>query len=734
MTNGTDELLQRLPIPNLQDTLQKYYERIKPLQDSKQNEKFHERLFSPENLKSLNLLNDELISYERLLAKENPKSSYIEQFWFDAYLLYDQSIVMNSNPFFQLADDPTINNLQINNNLSYGSFTLQIKRTTKLIISILKFIKEIRQNSLKPDLIKGKTKLSMDQYEKLFGSSRLPAQNFNNSNSCNLQTDKTSHHIIIMYKSNFYWFDVLDINNNPIFQKPEDLEWNLYSIIMDFDNSMQSQQQTPSIGVFTTESRKVWSNIRDYIFNDEDKSNYQNLKLIDSALFIICLDDIAIENENELVKSMLCGTSNINLNNIKGENNKNNNIKKEMNLPKNSLQLVLGLQTGTCLNRWYDKLQLIVTRNGKAGINFEHTGVDGHTILRLVTDIYTDSILSFANTITKNVPKIFNDIDWETEDDNESKLNNCKKNVNLITIPRKLEWKIDSFLSSSLHFAETRLSDLISQYDLETLNFEIYGSSHIKSQFSCSPDAFTQQIFQIAYYALYGKFENTYEPAMTKVFQNGRTEAIRSVTTQSKKFVKSLFDGNANDRDRINSLQEACKEHSRITRECAMGLGQDRHLYALYCLYNEKFKDNLPLPSIFSDKAWDILNTNVLSTSNCGNPCLKNFGFGPVTANGFGIGYVIRDNSISIVVSSRHRQTKRFVSLIEKSFLEVDHIFQRVYTPSDGTSGQGKSIDSNANDQYLVGLRNFVKKQDVKSKDLRYLLGGYDYFDVSISG
>lgn len=734
MTDGTDELLQRLPIPNLQDTLQKYYERIKPLQDSKQNEKFHERLFSPENLKSLNLLNDELISYERLLAKENPKSSYIEQFWFDAYLLYDQSIVMNSNPFFQLADDPTINNLQINNNLSYGSFTLQIKRTTKLIISILKFIKEIRQNSLKPDLIRGKTKLSMDQYEKLFGSSRLPAQNFNNSNSCNLQTDKTSHHIIIMYKSHFYWFDVLDINNNPIFQKPEDLEWNLYSIIMDFDNSMQSQQQTPSIGVFTTESRKVWSNIRDYIFNDEDKSNYQNLKLIDSALFIICLDDIAIENENELVKSMLCGTSNINLNNINGDNNKNNNIKKEMNFPKNSLQPVLGLQTGTCLNRWYDKLQLIVTRNGKAGINFEHTGVDGHTILRLVTDIYTDSILSFANTITKNVPKIFNDIDCETEDDNESKLNNCKKNVNLITIPRKLEWKIDSFLSSSLHFAETRLSDLISQYDLETLNFEIYGSSHIKSQFSCSPDAFTQQIFQIAYYALYGKFENTYEPAMTKVFQNGRTEAIRSVTTQSKKFVKSLFDGNANDRDRINSLQEACKEHSRITRECAMGLGQDRHLYALYCLYNEKFKDNLPLPSTFSDKAWDILNTNVLSTSNCGNPCLKNFGFGPVTANGFGIGYVIRDNSISIVVSSRHRQTKRFVSLIEKSFLEVDHIFQRVSTPSDGTSGQGKSIDSNANDQYLVGLRNSVKKQEVKSKDLRYLLGGYDYFDVSISG
>lgn len=30
----------------------------------------------------------------------------------------------------------------------------------------------------------------------------------------------------------------------------------------------------------------------------------------------------------------------------------------------------------------YDKLQIIVCANGEAGINFEHTGVDGHTVLR----------------------------------------------------------------------------------------------------------------------------------------------------------------------------------------------------------------------------------------------------------------------------------------------------------------------------------------------------------------
>lgn len=59
-----------------------------------------------------------------------------------------------------------------------------------------------------------------------------------------------------------------------------------------------------------------------------------------------------------------------------------------------------GVQTGTCLNRWFDKsLQLIVCSNGMAGINFEHSLIDGHTVLRFASDIFTDTILRFAEAI-----------------------------------------------------------------------------------------------------------------------------------------------------------------------------------------------------------------------------------------------------------------------------------------------------------------------------------------------
>lgn len=90
-----------------------------------------------------------------------------------------------------------------------------------------------------------------------------------------------------------------------------------------------------------------------------------------------------------------------------------------------------------------------------------------------------------------------------------------------------------------------------------------------------------------------------------------------------------------------------------------------RHLYALYCLHLRQLSGNLdphpddpvpedanggqkPLPSIFADPGWNLLGTSILSTSNCGNPALRLFGFGPVAADGYGLGYIIKENGISM--------------------------------------------------------------------------------------
>lgn len=128
----------------------------------------------------------------------------------------------------------------------------------------------------------------------------------------------------------------------------------------------------------------------------------------------------------------------------------------------------------------------------------------------------------------------------------------------------------------------------------------------------------------------------------------------------------------------MNALRQACQRHVKLTKECSQGLGQDRHLYALYCLVqrereaggsssiddrplspassdsglsvtsNSGWQHKAPLPPIFSDPGWSQLSTSILSTSNCGNPALRLFGFGPVAAEGFGIGYIIKDEGLSV--------------------------------------------------------------------------------------
>lgn len=83
----------------------------------------------------------------------------------------------------------------------------------------------------------------------------------------------------------------------------------------------------------------------------------------------------------------------------------------------------------------------------------------------------------------------------------------------------------------AVRFAETRLSDLICQNEVFALEYETYGKNAI-TRYGFSPDAFVQMAYQATYFSLYGRCESTYEPAMTKSFLHGRTEAIRTVSPE----------------------------------------------------------------------------------------------------------------------------------------------------------------------------------------------------------
>jgi carnitine O-acetyltransferase len=87
-----------------------------------------------------------------------------------------------------------------------------------------------------------------------------------------------------------------------------------------------------------------------------------------------------------------------------------------------------------------------------------------------------------------------------------------------------------------------------------------------------------------------------------------------------------------------------------------------------------KEKGDVKMPELFTDPGYSLLSTSVISTSNCGNPALRLFGFGPVTPEGHGIGYIIKDEGISVCASSKHLQTRRFLDTLQSYLYEIQRV------------------------------------------------------------
>ncbi|KAF9885086.1 hypothetical protein FE257_000726 [Aspergillus nanangensis] len=708
-TFANQDSLPKLPVPDLEGTCKKYLDALSALQTPREQEE--SRAAVRDFVKS-----DGPILQEKLKNYASSKTSYIEQFWYDSYLNYDSPVVLNLNPFFLLEDDPT------------PARNHQVTRAASLAISALSFVRAVRREELPPDTVRG-TPLCMYQYSRLFGTARVPTEN-----GCVISQDPHAKHVVVMCRGQFYWFDVLD-DNHDLIMSEKDIAVNLQVIVNDAEQTPIHDAAKGALGVLSTENRKVWSGLRDILTKDEGSNNAECLNIVDTALFVLCLDYTEPRTTSQLCANMLCGTS----------------------------EVIKGVQVGTCTNRWYDKLQIIVCQNGSAGINFEHTGVDGHTVLRFASDVYTDTILRFARTISGQGPSL-----WATTSPDPSK-RDPRSFGNVSTTPRKLEWDMIPEVSIALRFAESHLSDLLQQHEFHTLEFAGYGKNFITSM-GFSPDAFVQMAFQAAYYGLYGRIENTYEPAMTKFFLHGRTEAVRTVTNECVDFIRTFWGENL-PQEKVNALRKATEKHTAITKECSKGQGQDRHLYALYCLWQRSFDDadssagnsvegssngysspvengsavgspkfsasmsedglstnsyglrairpTPPTPALFSDPGWDKINNTVLSTSNCGNPCLRHFGFGPTSADGFGIGYIIKDDSISICASSKHRQTARLMHTLESYMYEIRKLLR-------ATSGKTTSPrTSRAREMEMIAERGFHGEHHRRGRIVRNDLGNF---------
>ncbi|TIC64247.1 acyltransferase ChoActase/COT/CPT [Wallemia mellicola] len=378
-------------------------------------------------------------------------------------------------------------------------------------------------------------------------------------------------------------FKVDVIDSKGAIQGWENIAKSFQSITDNLGNNLDAD-----VGVMTSDDRDRWTKNREHL-KLLSQQNETNLALIESALFAVCLDDYTLpprrKEHDELDGHMV---------NIAGGINGN--------------------------NRWFDKsMSLIVENNGRAGMNGEHSFVEA-----LVPSIVADY------TLYENLP-----------------------NKDSLDIPQKacdferLRWVLDGALVREAEGANERAKRLLDDSEPSELLFDEYGIDWMKNVAGLAPDAFIQMALQLTWFRNQGYATATYETASTRIFDNGRTETLRTLTSESKRFVESMM---SKDSDvRYENLLEATKVHSRSMREASTGKAFDRHLLGLRLLLRPGEGHEF-----FNNKYFKLSSEWKLSTSGLSaGPRFNGTGFGAVYPDGYGINYMAGPHELKFGIESK---------------------------------------------------------------------------------
>ncbi|KHJ83620.1 Choline/Carnitine O-acyltransferase [Oesophagostomum dentatum] len=176
---------------------------------------------------------------------------------------------------------------------------------------------------------------------------------------------------------------------------------------------------------------------------------------------------------------------------------------------------------------------------------------------------------------------------------------NCVGDVQVVPKAERINWHMDSETLSAIDEAYTVSKSVADDFENSHLVFHEYGKDFMK-KIRVSPDAFIQMAMQLAYYKDQGKFELTYEPAVMRLYRDGRTETVRSCSMESCNFVRSMLDKEETDQTRLRLLREACDRHQAYYRNAMAGHGVDRHLFAMYVVSKYYGITSPFLDSVFS--------------------------------------------------------------------------------------------------------------------------------------
>lgn len=421
----------------------------------------------------------------------------------------------------------------------------------------------------------------------------------------------TANHILLMYRNVPTAVPVYGASGERA--SSAQIEKQLRAAAAAVDAQIEAHGAQPSVANLTAAHRDLWSTA--YASLEKNAANRASLDAVESALFGVCLDVDVDPSSLSDVDSIWAQYAHA--------------------------------QNDSGSNRWFDKaIELIFLQNGKMGANCEHTPVDALTTGRLLFE-------SLAK---------------------ERNILGSEHNVSSLPPPQPLQWNLTPDIVSAISEARESAGKLAADLRLKFGLAPDFGAKWIKS-LGVSPDAFFQVALQAAYLREHGRPAATYESANLRKFLHGRTETIRSATTEAFAFSRVLDDKDVDPKKKIELFRHAAATQTALTQAAGNGQGVDRHLLGLRVQIRPEETDRATL---FNDPAYPLSSTFILSTSNTGAGDMFRGGFAPVTGDGYGVNYAVDPKNIKISISdwrSSHKtDAPRFADTIVQTLQDVQKI------------------------------------------------------------
>lgn len=596
-TFAHQDALPRVPVPSLPDTCRRFLAWCAPLLTEAE---FAETRRALEHFARPGgpgeALHQDLLRYDAQPGVQ----SWLDDFWPQRYLGRRDAIALNANFFFLFSD------------AGEG----QIARATGLIAGALHY-KHLLDTETLPVAAMRDHPLCMEETKYLFSTTRIPAEGRDGVRKPYSNAEpgpSRARHILVFHKGHLFTLDV--IGKGGAAHAPQDIAEGLRAIQA---ASQDHADAGASVGHLTTLARATWAGHRQGLM-----TNPHNAGLVDrieTALFVIALEDMAPASDLEASDHLLHGNS---------------------------------------ANRYFDKsVTLIVFANGRAGINIEHCGLDGTTVLDFVDALQAaDTAVHAAGG---GAIPAFDELGFNLSREQRAAV--CQAGENFAALARNAA--------------------------SQTFQFDDFGASHIKT-LKMSPDAFFQLAMQLAHQRTKGMIGATYESIATRQYRHGRTEAMRVVTPEIVAFVARMMDPAANDAARIAAFRAAASAHVTRARECQAGEAPEQHLWELLMIHGRRGA-GLGVPAdvqesgkapfeLYDSPGWLKMRDDFLSTSSAPSNNVAYFGFGSTAPQCIGAGYVLRPEAIHAYLctpASQIAQRDAFAENLRGALRELGKLLEK---------------------------------------------------------